>query len=203
MTKGIKHKDVGEDLSRTEFEADDSHELESGTSFPGSPVEKDRFYRTDLHQWYIYNGTTWKILGGFYALGSVWVVRAIGTSDVSGNDDASMRDQITYAKRGQYTIGEALAGLTIRTCFYLNLHTAYVGLAYCTIYKNGSPFGTERATGATTPQQFTEDLIFAADDTMEAWLKTAEVNEAALLRDFGIKGSIRFAEFLPDWSYYI
>lgn len=64
MTKGIKHKDIGEDLSRTEFEADDSHELEGGTSFPGSPVEKDRFYRTDLHKWYIWNGTTWKYLGG-------------------------------------------------------------------------------------------------------------------------------------------
>ena len=62
MTKGIKHKDIGGELTRTEFEADDSHELDSGTSFPGSPVEKDRFYRTDEHKWYIYNGSAWKLL---------------------------------------------------------------------------------------------------------------------------------------------
>jgi hypothetical protein len=31
----------------------------SGTSFPASPVEKQLFYRTDLHKLYIYNGTGW------------------------------------------------------------------------------------------------------------------------------------------------
>ena len=31
----------------------------SGTSFPTSPVEKQLFYRTDLHKLYIYNGTGW------------------------------------------------------------------------------------------------------------------------------------------------
>lgn len=64
MTKGIKHKDIGQELTEVEWEADDSHELESGTSFPGSPTEKDRYYRSDEHKWYIYNGTEWKALGG-------------------------------------------------------------------------------------------------------------------------------------------
>ncbi|GAH68652.1 unnamed protein product, partial [marine sediment metagenome] len=31
---------------------------------PESPSEKDRFYRSDEHKWYIYNGTDWKALGG-------------------------------------------------------------------------------------------------------------------------------------------
>ncbi|GAG29916.1 unnamed protein product, partial [marine sediment metagenome] len=42
----------------------DSHELASGTEFPAEPSEKDRFYRTDEHKWYIHNGTAWKDMGG-------------------------------------------------------------------------------------------------------------------------------------------
>lgn len=61
---GIKHKDIGQVLTEAEWEALDSHELESGDSFPGTPSEKDRYYRNDLHQWYIHNGTEWKPLGG-------------------------------------------------------------------------------------------------------------------------------------------
>lgn len=33
--------------------------LASGTSFPGSPATNDRFYRTDLHVQFFYDGTRW------------------------------------------------------------------------------------------------------------------------------------------------
>jgi len=61
---GIKHIDVGAELSKTEWEDEANHELVSGSAFPTipAPVDKQLFYRTDLHEWYIYNGTGWLAL---------------------------------------------------------------------------------------------------------------------------------------------
>jgi len=57
--KGIIHTPVGAQYTQAEFEDDASHYLSSGTSFPASPSEGDLFYRTDLHKWYLYNGSGW------------------------------------------------------------------------------------------------------------------------------------------------
>lgn len=57
--KGIVHTDVGEALVRSEWEADNLHDLSNGDSFPGGPTEMDFFYRNDEHKWYYYNGTDW------------------------------------------------------------------------------------------------------------------------------------------------
>ena len=56
---GIDHKDVGQEITKNEWLSADLHEVSEGSSFPGSPTEKDLFYRTDLHKIHIYNGTTW------------------------------------------------------------------------------------------------------------------------------------------------
>jgi hypothetical protein len=61
---GLKHIDVGPELTKTEWESEESHELIHGTSFPSSPVERQLFYRDDEHKWYIYDGTDWVWLGG-------------------------------------------------------------------------------------------------------------------------------------------
>jgi hypothetical protein len=61
---GLKHIDVGAELTKTEWESEESHELIHGTSFPGSPVERQLFYRDDEHKWYIYDGTEWVSLQG-------------------------------------------------------------------------------------------------------------------------------------------
>src|SRR3972149_547592 len=61
---GLKHIDVGPELTKTEWESEDSHEVVHGTSFPSSPVERQLFYRDDEHKWYIYNGSGWVWLGG-------------------------------------------------------------------------------------------------------------------------------------------
>ena len=39
-----------------------AHVIASGTSFPESPAEKDLFYRTDTHRFYVYDGTAWNEL---------------------------------------------------------------------------------------------------------------------------------------------
>ena len=61
---GLTHIDVGPELTRTEWESEETHALINGTAFPGSPVERQLFYRNDLHEWYIYNGTDWVSLQG-------------------------------------------------------------------------------------------------------------------------------------------
>ena len=60
---GLKHIDVGPELTKTEWENEESHELIHGTSFPASPAERQLFYRDDEHKWHIYNGSEWVWLG--------------------------------------------------------------------------------------------------------------------------------------------
>jgi hypothetical protein len=57
---GIAHADVGDELSKAEWLDEENHELVHGNSFPGSPTERQLFYRDDEHKWYIYNGSSWK-----------------------------------------------------------------------------------------------------------------------------------------------
>ena len=61
---GLRHIDVGSDLTKTEWESEESHEIVHGASFPASPVERQLFYRDDEHKWYIYDGTEWVSLQG-------------------------------------------------------------------------------------------------------------------------------------------
>lgn len=62
---GLKHIDVGPELTKTEWESEESHEVVHGSSFPGSPVERQLFYRDDEHKWYIYTGAAWtEVTGG-------------------------------------------------------------------------------------------------------------------------------------------
>jgi hypothetical protein len=61
---GLKHIDVGSELTKTEWESEDSHEVVHGISFPSSPIERQLFYRDDEHKWYIYDGSQWVWLGG-------------------------------------------------------------------------------------------------------------------------------------------
>jgi len=61
---GLTHTDVGPELTRTEWESEESHAIINGNAFPGSPVERQLFYRNDLHEWYIYNGSAWVNLQG-------------------------------------------------------------------------------------------------------------------------------------------
>lgn len=61
---GLRHIDVGAELTKTEWESEESHEIIHGNGFPDSPVERQLFYRDDEHKWYIYDGTDWVWLGG-------------------------------------------------------------------------------------------------------------------------------------------
>ena len=56
---GISHADPGSELTQAEYTGSNEHNLAQGTSFPGSPSERDLFYRSDEHKWYIRTNTEW------------------------------------------------------------------------------------------------------------------------------------------------
>lgn len=56
---GIRHVVSAVPVPRTEFEDEEFHALVHGNVFPAGPVERQLFYRDDLHTLYIYNGTAW------------------------------------------------------------------------------------------------------------------------------------------------
>ena len=51
--KGIKHVDVGDQLSKTEYHDVEGHEIASGAELPESPTEHDMFFNTDDQHLYI------------------------------------------------------------------------------------------------------------------------------------------------------
>ena len=56
---GIGHADVGDELSKAEWLSEESHALVHGNAFPDLPVERQLFYRDDLHAWYIRTNLDW------------------------------------------------------------------------------------------------------------------------------------------------
>ena len=50
---GIKHADVGGDLSKTEWESEETHELAKGATLPETPTESQLFFKTDDNHLYL------------------------------------------------------------------------------------------------------------------------------------------------------
>jgi hypothetical protein len=50
---GIKHSDVGGELSKTEWEGEETHELEKGDTLPESPSASQLFFKTDDNHLYL------------------------------------------------------------------------------------------------------------------------------------------------------
>ena len=96
---GLKHADVGDELSKAEWLSEESHELVHGTSFPSSPVERQLFYRDDQHKWYVYNGSSWVELtaaggGSGDMLKSVYDTDDDGVVDDSEKLEGSSKAQV-------------------------------------------------------------------------------------------------------------
>jgi len=107
---GIQHIDVGNELSKTEWLDEESHELVHDTSFPGSPVERQLFYRDDEHKWYIYNGSAWKELtatGGGDMLKSVYDTDDDGIVDNSEKLEGSTKAQVQDHTPKAHNLGGA------------------------------------------------------------------------------------------------
>jgi len=100
---GLKHIDVGPELTKTEWESQETHELIHGTSFPSSPVERQLFYRDDEHKWYIYNGTSWVWLGGGGGGSGDMLKSVYDTNDNSIVDNAEKLEGSTKAQVQDHT----------------------------------------------------------------------------------------------------
>lgn len=94
--------------------------------------------------------------------------------------------QTTYTKRSEWTI--AVNGI-YTVAFDLKSYLGWA-TAYCRIYKNWSPFGTERTTTSSTDANFTENLEFEKGDTIEFRCKTTNVTYEYDLNDISIKFSL-------------
>ena len=177
MGKGIKHKDVGGELTYDEFHAEDAHELASGTSFPASPSEGDLFYRTDEHNWYQYNGTEWvPILFAKLAYPS----ETLRLSD----DTEATTTSTTYVKLKEITLTDD--GITaIRTKFDLRADADYQS-AWGRIYKNDVAVGTERYKDRASWDTYTEDIVCIKGDKIQLYAKTGNVLKPAHVRNFRI-----------------
>ena len=89
---GLTHIDVGPELTRTEWESEDTHALINGAAFPGAPVERQLFYRNDLHEWYIYDGTAWVNLQGDAAHAAEEAAPVHGSTALATADKLVHRD---------------------------------------------------------------------------------------------------------------
>lgn len=71
----------------------------------------------------------------------------------------------TYSYPAKIKVGQAG---TYRVKFLAKHDAGGGGVGYAKLYKNGTTFGTERAL-TTSYVWYSEDLTFAADDTIEIW----------------------------------
>jgi hypothetical protein len=84
MPRGYKHDPVGGGLSQPEWESTTSHILASGASFPGTPVESEEFWRSDLNTKHIYDGSEWLALTPIAAILADGSVELSAAWDVGG-----------------------------------------------------------------------------------------------------------------------
>jgi len=78
------------------------------------------------------------------------------------------------------------SGGTIRVSFDLKIGTTGEN-AYGKIFKNGADFGTQRITGSTTYETYTEDLAFANGDLVQLYHRSANVTHTCYVRNFRLK----------------
>lgn len=120
--------------------------LRQGTSFPGSPIEGQLFYRTDLNVVYIYNGSGWDANGVEpYAAGDQ-LLESADTERSTTSGSYVILKEIAVARSG-----------TLRIKFDL---TPNAGTAFGRIYRNGSAVGTEQSetTGGKVYATKSEDI---------------------------------------------
>ena len=198
MTKGITHVTVGSQLTQAEFEQEGSHTLSSGTSFPGSPSEGDLFYRTDLHKWYIYNGTAWVTLTLVSALNTVT------SSSLKYSDDperTKLINQNYYSQGGvkvkEMKLNDPLTKITVKYDHY-----ASGGNYHCVwIKKNGVSLDLltdNLANSYTTESRDITTQTFAAGDLLQIFVSGRSngeyANQTVYIRNFRIYFDVTFAD---------
>lgn len=186
MGKGIKHTNVGAQLTQEEFESETSHYLASGTSFPASPSEGDLLYRTDRHKWYIYNGSDW--------IDIVTAETRTVASDtlVFSNDTERTGTATSYTKTKEIKLNDAYDAIRVK-------HDSYAGGAgygnhaiYTKIYVNGVAVGAEHINSAsdtaTQYNTYSDDLAapFFKGDLVQLYYYITRSGDTGKVRNFRV-----------------
>jgi len=152
----------------------DNGGIKSGTSFPGSPVDYQFFYRTDLSTLYHYD-SGWNAIASLPDYASGNYVDASAPSEVSNNDTS-------YAKAKELT--PVVRAGTIKVAFDLKRDG---NTCYGKIYKNGSPVGTERSNTSSSYVEYTEDITVAVGDVISIYCKISDGGSNYFVKDLEIR----------------
>ena len=116
----------------------------------------------------------------------------IGEAVLHSHDAPAQRSGTSYVVMKVITINKLLPTPSILRIKFDLAGQAPTMQAYCKIYKNGNPFGTERnnPTGGSdyTYDTFTEDLSFVEGDTIEVWVKSGAIAPSTV-KNFRVHGS--------------
>ena len=112
----------------------------------------------------------------------------LGDTILRRDDTANSTTSTTYVKVKEFYVPK-LIPKTSKLRIYFELASYYEGYAaYAKIYRNGSPYGTERVNTSTTFEPYTEDLEFSEGDYIQIYAKCGTGGRAQV-RNFRIQGS--------------
>jgi hypothetical protein len=112
----------------------------------------------------------------------------LGTTILRRDDTVSTTTSTTYVKVKEFYVAK-LIPKTSKLKIYFELSSGVDGVeAYAQIYRNDSPYGTERVNDTTTYASYTEDLEFSEGDYIQIYAKCAS-GGTARVRNFRIQGS--------------
>jgi hypothetical protein len=112
----------------------------------------------------------------------------LGTTILRRDDATAGTTSPTYVKLKEFYVAK-LIPKTSKLKIYFELASGVSGVnAYARIYRNGSPYGTERVNNSTTYASYTEDLEFSEGDYIQLYAK-CDYEGYALVQNFRIQGS--------------
>jgi hypothetical protein len=113
----------------------------------------------------------------------------LGTTILRRDDTAAQTTSTTYVKLKEFYVPK-LIPKTCKLRIYFELASGVSGTyAYARIYRNGSPYGTERRNNTTDFFAYTEDLEFSEGDYIQLYAK-CDINGIAIVQNFRIQGSL-------------
>jgi len=196
-TKGIRHLDIGTELTRVEWEAETSHYLASGTGYPSTPAEMDLFYRTDEHKWYCYTGSGWtELTAGGYSGGNL--IPSVANTSTVGSAD--------YEFLGIYVGTNGIYYGTSQSVITKELSSGVLGvydsggsnlghIAASTVYAlSVKPYTGNNLNFYTQAVDDTYNIFYAQDNDTDGFKEIARMSSASDPY-FSFGGS-------QDWKFY-
>jgi hypothetical protein len=174
---GLKHIDVGPELTKTEWESEESHALVHGNSFPASPAERQLFYRDDEHKWYVYDGSEWVWLGGGMDIHG----NEYHDPDFATEAALAVHEADSGAHHSRYTDGEAQAVADAQIATHAALSTNVHGIQDVPL------FSTEAKTYYIDAVSGDDgNSGEASDDAFKTWAKAETMIPVFIMHDYEV-----------------